>query len=118
MGWRGAHLITTNRLDGFQDSGPGLGVLAVDRSGCQAVGQGLKEGSRPHFGKVMSQKPIISAVLPLNIPCLSWNALWQLATANLLTSTHGIHQQFVQHSSHAPVSWNLKETTTILPFYL
>lgn len=78
--------------------------------------KGLKEGSRPHVSKVRSPKPIISTVLPLNIPRLSWNACWQLAAASLLTPTHAIHQHFVQHTNHAPVSWNLQETTTILPF--
>lgn len=49
---------------------------------------GLREGSRPHVGDVGSQKPIISTVLPLNMPRLSWNVCRQLAAANLLTPTH------------------------------
>ena len=66
---------------------------------------GLKEGRRPHVGRVRSQKPITSTVLPLNIPRLSWNACWQLAAANLLTPTHTIPQHLVQHSNHVLVSW-------------
>lgn len=57
---------------------------------------GLKEGRQPHVGKVRSQKPITSTVLLLNIPCLNWNACWQLAAAYLLTPTYNIHQHLVQ----------------------
>lgn len=70
MGWIGAHLITLNPLGGFQDSGPGFrGGDVGGGAGSRPVWlwvTGLKGVSRPLVGKVRSQKPIISTVLPLN----------------------------------------------------
>lgn len=100
--------------------GDGVGMcraLQYTTLGARLWVKGMEQGSRPHTGKVRSQKPIVSTVLPLNILHLSWNAYWQLAAATLLTHTHTIHQYFV-HTNHAPISWNIQETFTILLFCL
>lgn len=100
-GWRGAHLITPESSSWDPGLGSrflgGVGEGEGGRLGWQYISlaarlqvTGLKEGSRPHVGHVTSQKPIISTVLPLNIPCPGWNSCWQLAAANLMTPTHDI----------------------------
>lgn len=82
MDWSGAHLITPNPLGQLEDSGPDLregigkgvgGSWQLTSLGARLWVTGLKEGSRPHAGKVRSRKPIFSTALPLNIPRLSWN---------------------------------------------
>ncbi len=85
--------------------------LVVYQSGCQAVGHKAKRGQQAAVGNVKAQKPIISTALLLNFPCLSWNACWQLAAANLLTPTHA-------NSLTLQARWNLQETTAIIDFYL
>lgn len=92
----------------------------MGQSGCQTVGlwvTGLKESSRPHAGKVRSQKTHHFHFAALQYPPHpSRKARYQLAAANLLTHTHVIHQH--QHFNRAPVPRNLQQTTTVLGFGL
>lgn len=66
---------SSGRVGGFRSrfergnrEGGGGGSWQLTSLGARLWVTGLKEGSRPHAGKVRSRKPIFSTALPLNIP--------------------------------------------------
>lgn len=81
---------------------------------CQAVGHKAKRGQQATLGDVKSQKLIISTVLLLSFPLLSWSVCWQLAAANLLTPHPSMPS--AKQPNQATVSWNLQDTITYIPF--